>query len=83
MIPGGTTGVAIKLERPNKYAYAESSGFDLAVLNMLRVSSTCGISLSHSLRVKSGSSDDNPAMKCDLNIWVALSLLNLRRGTNR
>ena len=73
LIAGGTTDVAIELNCTNEYAYAESFGFDLVALDMLRVISACGISPSHSMNVKSGSSEANPAMKRNLKFRIPLS----------
>ena len=72
-MPGGANGVALKLNSPNTYAYADNFGFTLADRNMLIVMLAWSKSLSHSARGKSGLHVANPALKCFLKVWIALS----------
>ena len=62
-MPGGASGVALKLNSPNMYAYADSRGFDLAALSKFNVIFACSMSLSHSDSGKLGSTLASPALK--------------------
>ena len=64
-VPGGAIGVALKLNSPNMYAYADNFGFTLEVHNKFNVISPWWIRRSHSLKGKPLSIEAKPALK-----WV-------------
>ena len=72
-VPRGSKWVALKLNAPKIAAYADKDGLCRADLTRLRVSSACGISLSHSAMGKSGSHVYRPATKWFLKVLMALS----------
>ena len=61
-VPGGAKGVAVKLNSPNTYAWADNLGFVLEDRKRFIVIFVCGISLSHSESGKFGSAPANAAL---------------------
>ena len=52
---GGANGVDARFNSSKIYEYADNAGLDPVALSMFRVMFVCSMSLSHSVRGKSGS----------------------------
>ena len=63
LVPGGTKDILLKSWLPNKYAQDDNDGFTREFHSKFNISSPWSMSLSHSLKGKSGSHVANPASK--------------------
>ena len=77
-VPGGAKGVAVKLNSPSTYAWADNLGFVLEDRKRFIVMFVCNISLSHSESGKFGSAHANEALRFFLNVYIVCSAGLLR-----
>ena len=73
LVPGGTSGVALKLKEPWIFACAESFGLILEPHRRLSDNILWGINLHHKCIGNSLWTLDKPAIKWFLKVWMALS----------
>jgi hypothetical protein len=72
IVPGGTTGVALKSTDPSNCSYVDSFGLIRDALMRFNVVSACGSNLHHKEIGQYRSVDANPAMKWSLNVLIEL-----------
>ena len=72
-MPGGASGVALKLNSPKIYVYEEIVEFKQDDLRRFSVIFACSINLSHSAKGKFGLTLARPALKWFLKVWIDLS----------
>eukprot|EP00957_Ditylum_brightwellii_P040133 3037278-Ditylum_brightwellii.AAC.1 len=72
-VPGGANGVALYLNMPWGYSYANNLGLMWHVLCRFTVIIAWGSNLPHRCIGKCGCVDARPAMKWCLNTWMAFS----------
>ena len=72
-VPGGPSGVLLKLKVPCSCAHADNLGLSLDARNRFNVMVAWSSSLSHKCKGKSLSTLHNPAMKWFLNVLIARS----------
>ena len=77
-MPGGAMGVALKSYRPWICSQADSLGLILDPRSRFRVSSACGMVLSHRLMGNFSSTDAHPAARWFLLVRIALSAALVR-----